>query len=74
MSNGLSRRGFAKMAGMAALGARAGLLRAQLPWAVESPGQSNRFAFAGVMGDTPGIYVYATYGESWKLRQIGRGV
>ena len=73
MSGGLSRRGFVRAAGITALTARAGLLQAKLHPGVESsvPSvQPNRFAFVGVMGDTPGVHVYAIEGEMWLLRQI----
>ena len=73
MSSGLSRRGFVRAAGITALTARAGLLQAKLHQGVESsiPSvQPNRFAFVGVMGATPGIYVYTIDGEMWRLRQI----
>jgi 6-phosphogluconolactonase len=73
MSGGLSRRGFVRAAGITALTTRAGLLQAKLHQGVESSVPSarpNRFAFVGVMGDKPGVYVYAIDGEMWRLRQI----
>lgn len=70
MSIGLSRRGFVRAAGITALTARAGLLQAKLHQGVESSVRPNRFAFVGVMGATPGVHVYATDGEMWRLRQI----
>lgn len=70
MTKGLSRRGFAKMAGMTAMAARAGLLRAELPKTAESRVQANRFAFVGVIGAAPGVHVYAADGVRWRLRQV----
>ena len=70
MSRELSRRGFVCAAGITALTARAGLLQAKLHQGVESPVRPNRFAFVGVMGDTPGVHVYAIDGETCRLRQI----
>jgi 6-phosphogluconolactonase (cycloisomerase 2 family) len=58
------------MAGITALAARAGLLRAESPREVEQPDRLNRFVFVGVAGDKPGVHAYAIDGRAWELRQV----
>jgi len=62
----LSRREFVRLAGMAALAARASGLQASAA-SVES--NASRFAFVGVTGRTHAVHVYAINGASWRLQQ-----
>jgi 6-phosphogluconolactonase len=63
----LSRRGFVRLAGMTALAGRAGWPAMANPFGQV---RRKRFAFVGAMGEAQGIYVYATDGERWGLRQV----
>lgn len=63
-SGSLNRRRFVKLAGMTALAARPGMLRASGAASVEQ----DRFTFVGAAGT--GVHVYATDGKTWRLRQI----
>jgi 6-phosphogluconolactonase len=66
----LSRRRFAKMTMMTALASRMPLLSEVINPIRRMGEGSPRFAYVGVMQETPGIHVYAVEGKHWNQRQF----